>query len=249
MCHETDSRPPAFGESGRITEQGALVLTAGDGTRFSALHAFTAATGDPAGVIILPDARGTHPYYDALARRFAANGFNAVVVDYYGRTAGPGARDADFPWREHFPHLDPADVTQDVRAAHDFLRAHGDGPVVVVGFCYGGGQSWMLAAGDLELAGCVGFYGLPAFAAGVVDEIHVPLLLLLAGEDVATGPAEFDAFTARLDAAGKDYEKHVYAGAPHSFFDAAYDEWQDACRDAWSRTLDFIQRRTSAVGA
>jgi carboxymethylenebutenolidase len=34
----------------------------------------------------------------------------------------------------------------------------------------------------------------------------------------------------------------VYEGAPHSFFDRAYDQWREACADAWQRILDFTAR-------
>jgi carboxymethylenebutenolidase len=42
-----------------------------------------------------------------------------------------------------------------------------------------------------------------------------------------------------LDRAGKQYEMHVYDGAPHSFFDVAFGEWEQACADAWHRILEF----------
>ncbi|UOZ08225.1 dienelactone hydrolase family protein [Amycolatopsis sp. WQ 127309] len=199
MCHSTDSRPPALPNPGEIARSGALELTSADGTVFSALEAIPA---EPDGVriVILPDIRDTHPYYQA-------------------------------------PSVRPDDVATDVEAAAAHL---GEGPLFTVGFCFGGGQSWRLAASDLGVRGVIGFYGLPQPATEVVDDISAPLLLLLAGADVATSPAEFDTFTARLDQAGKPYERQVYEGAPHSFFDAAYEEWQDACDDAWSRTLAFI---------
>ena len=44
-------------------------------------------------MVILPDVRGVHAYYEALAQRFAEARFGAIVVDYYGRTAGVGDRD------------------------------------------------------------------------------------------------------------------------------------------------------------
>lgn len=236
MCHSTDSRPPALPDPGEIARRGALELTSADGTVFSVLEAIPA---EPNGVriVLLPDIRGTHPYYQALADSFAQAGFTTAAIDYYGRTAGAGVRDDRFEWRQHLPSVRPDDVAADVAAAAAHL---GEGPLFTVGFCFGGGQSWRLAASDLGVSGVIGFYGLPQPATEVVDDISAPLLLLLAGADVATSPAEFDTFTARLDQAGKPYERQVYEGAPHSFFDAAYAEWQDACDDAWSRLLAFI---------
>lgn len=239
MCHSTDSIPPSFGVPGRIGKAGDITLLSSDGTSFSAVEAFPETLGDVS-VIVLPDVRGTHPYCAALVRRFAESGLNAVVIDYYGRTAGPGDRSGDFEWKEHFAKVESDNVDKDVAAAHTYIRELSTGPVFIVGFCFGGGQSWRLAASDLDLAGNIGFYGLPKLAAPHIANIQNPLLMLLAGEDVATTPAEFDEFATQLQTAGKQFEKHVYRGAPHSFFDAAYDQWQSACEDAWSRTLQFI---------
>ena len=63
-----------------------LILTAADRNRF---FAFRARASDPsgAGVVILPDVRGLHPYYEELALRFAENGIDALAIDWFGRTA------------------------------------------------------------------------------------------------------------------------------------------------------------------
>jgi carboxymethylenebutenolidase len=116
------------------------------------------------------------------------------------------------------------------------------GPTFTVGFCFGGSQSWRLAAGDLGLAGCIGFYGKPERFEDVLDEMSAPLLLLIAGADRATPVEEFHRIATRLRESGKDYEMHVYDGAPHSFFDRAFGEWKEACADAWRRILDFTAR-------
>jgi carboxymethylenebutenolidase len=49
----------------------------------------------------------------------------------------------------------------------------------------------------------------------------------------------------RLTAAGREHEMVVYPGAPHSFFDRAFDQWRDACAHAWRRILDFIDRHST----
>ncbi|MBO0841055.1 MAG: dienelactone hydrolase family protein, partial [Sciscionella sp.] len=116
------------------------------------------------------------------------------------------------------------------------------GPIFTVGFCFGGGHSWRLAASDLDLAGVIGFYGLPRTVRDVLGELSKPMLLLVAGDDAATPIEEANTFADELAAAGADVERYVYDGAPHSFFDASFDEWRDACADAWRRILDFTAR-------
>jgi carboxymethylenebutenolidase len=249
MCHDDDSRAPAPPERGPVAAQGPLELTAADGTRLLAHEAVPERfrPGRP-GVVLLPDVRGLHPYYRDLAVRFAEAGVPAVAVDWFGRTAGTGERGDDFAYRPHVDQVDPANVALDVAAAVDRLRVvAGAGPVVTVGFCFGGSQSWRLAAGPVELAGVVGFYGKPALVRDVVADMRRPLLLLVAGADAATPPEEFAELDAQLTSAGVEHTTTVYEGAPHSFFDRAYAEWQDAATDAWHRVLAFLDTRPAVT--
>jgi carboxymethylenebutenolidase len=238
MCHDDDSRPPSPPRVGPVADSGPLTLTAADGT---VVRAYRAVPGAPVGrnVVILPDVRGLHPYYEALAVRFAEAGFHALAFDYFGRTAADQPRDDSFEYRPHVEALTPEQVASDASAATAALLAEHDAPTYSLGFCFGGSMSWRLAASDLDLAGCMGFYGMPKRVADVEGDLHRPMLLLVAGADAATPVEEFRDFDARLHDADVPHEMHVYDGAPHSFFDRGYAQWQDACADAWRRILSF----------
>jgi carboxymethylenebutenolidase len=246
MCHQEDSRPPAPPRVGGVGESGDLVLTSADGTRFRA-YAARPAESSRAGVVLLPDVRGLHPYYRDLAVRFAEAGLAAVAIDYFGRTAGIGERGEDFAWQQHREQTTPEGIAADAAAAVDHLRTPNGpaaGAVFTVGFCFGGSHAWRLAASDLPLAGTIGFYGKPALVEDVLDRIHRPLLMLVAGAD-GTPQADFEQMDRRLTAAGREHEMYVYPGAPHSFFDRAFDQWRDACADAWRRILSFVDRHST----
>src|SRR5688572_5949441 len=77
-------RPAILGAS---VEHEDLLLVASDANRFAA---FQAVASDPVGpaVVILPDVRGLHPFYEELALRFANAGYDAIAMDYFGRSAG-----------------------------------------------------------------------------------------------------------------------------------------------------------------
>ncbi|MFL6128303.1 MAG: dienelactone hydrolase family protein [Mycobacteriales bacterium] len=246
MCHDDDSRAPAPPVRGEVAGHGEVELTSADGTRFAAYEARPAAPRpDRAGVVLLPDVRGLHPYYRDLAVRFAEAGLPAVAIDYFGRTAGTGPRGDDFEFRPHVDRVEHGNVEQDVAAAIDRLRepaGGGAGPVFTVGFCFGGSRSWRLSASGLDLAGVVGFYGKPALVRDVVGRMRHPLLLLVAGADQATPQQDFTDFDRQLTDAGVPHEMNVYPGAPHSFFDRSYAEWKDAGADAWRRILAFVDR-------
>lgn len=243
MCFGDGARPPLPPVRGGAVDSDDLVLTSEDSTEFGAFYAHPERPST-AGVVVLPDVRGLHGFYKELARRFAEAGVHAVAVDYFGRTAGVGSRDGDFPFRDHVERLDFNQVAQDVAAAARWLRelpGAGVTAVFTVGFCLGGALSWRQAAAGHGLAGCIGFYGRPERAADVLGDISSPLLLLAAGQD-RTPVADVEAFAAAVRAGGTGAEVHVYPDAVHSFFDRRYDQYRDECADAWRRMLEFIER-------
>ena len=79
MCHDDDSRPPTPPNPGPVHEHGPLTLLSADGTQVMAYRALPDAPAR-AGVVILPDIRGLHPYYEQLAIRFAEAGFAAIAI-------------------------------------------------------------------------------------------------------------------------------------------------------------------------
>ena len=247
MCHDPGSRPPAAPRTGLVAERALPTLTAADGNRFSAAYAAPPATA-AAGVVVLPDVRGLHPYYVALTERFAQARLPAVALDWFGRTAGlcadGGVRDADFGYRPHVEAATEEGIDADVAAALAYLRerTRPDLPVVTVGFCLGGSVSWRQSGGRLPQQGCSGFYGRPSLVGDAADRAHLPVLMLVAGADAATPVEDQLALAERMRAAGAEVETAVYDGAPHSFFDRAHGEWQTACADAWRRMLAFVDR-------
>ena len=246
MCHDTDSRPPAPPRSGDVVERGTLTLTSTDGTEVAAAYAAPAGEAR-VGVVLLPDIRGLHPYYVALAERFAQAGLPALAVDWFGRTAGlpeTGTRGQDFDWQTHIPQVAAAGVDADVTAAIPYLRerTRPDLPVVTVGFCFGGSHSWRQAGGELDVAACVGFYGRPAMVGDAADGARKPTLMVIAGADAATPVEDQLALAERLRAGGAEVETAVYDGAPHSFFDRAHGDWAEACADVWRRVLALTDR-------
>jgi carboxymethylenebutenolidase len=248
MCYSDDARPPLPPVGGAAAEQGDVHLTAADGNRLMAYFA-RAAEPTGAGMVIMPDVRGLHSFYKELAQRFAEAGIDAVAIDYFGRTAGDGDRDEQFEFRPHVEKTTPEGINADVRAAVEFLRSGQMGDVravFTVGFCFGGAQSWRQSAGGHGLAGCVGFYGVPARVRDVIAGMQAPLLLLVAGADF-TPQEEFDKFDAELTEAGVEHRRVTYEEAPHSFFDRTYAEHADACDDSWRQMLAFIKEESGAT--
>src|SRR4051812_3823035 len=101
MCFDLDSSPPIPRLAGAAVSHEDLVLDAADGNRLAAFAAWPDAGSAASGVVILPDVRGLYRFYEELALRFAERGVAAVVIDYFGRTAGVSKRDEDFSFMQH----------------------------------------------------------------------------------------------------------------------------------------------------
>jgi carboxymethylenebutenolidase len=242
MCFDSDSSPPIPVLTGGALTHEDLVLEAGDGTR---LAAFAALPDEPpdACVVILPDVRGLYRFYEELALRFAERGYAAIAIDYFGRTAGVEKRGDDFEYRPHVDQTTPEGVQEDVAAAVAWLREHGCKSVFSVGFCFGGRNSWLAAAGGHGLAGAIGFYGRPPVE--MAARMEAPILALQAGADQNISAEDNAAFEDALAAAGIEHELVTFEGAPHSFFDRKQEDFANASADAWRRVLEFVEHHRS----
>jgi carboxymethylenebutenolidase len=248
MCYTSDANPPISPIRGGSSGHTDLELTAGDGTRFAA---FAATAADPKGpaVVILPDVRGLHGFYTELTERFAEHGYDAVAIDYFGRTAGVARRDDDFPYRDHVPQCSLEGITADTGAAVEYLRLNDpERKVFALGFCFGGSNAWHMAAQGLGLAGVIGFYGNPkrppVGPIETVDNYSSPVLALMGGDDPSIPVEVVEEFRQAMDRAGVDNEVVIYEGAPHSFFDRQQEKYAEESADAWRRALEFIDRNS-----
>ncbi|HTP54849.1 MAG TPA: dienelactone hydrolase family protein [Thermoplasmata archaeon] len=251
MCHTDESRAPEPPQRGPVGHHGELELKAADGASF---RAYLASPEGPAraGMVILPDVRGLHPYYEDLAVRFAEAGFQTIAIDYFGRSAGLAKRDDSFDYKPHIEKTTPEGIASDVRAAVIRLREESKNaglPVFTVGFCFGGANSWRQSGDNPGLSGCIGFYGgRPMYRAGpAIPRMTAPLLMLLAGDDKGTPPTEFEEFAQLVRARGLAVEAHTYPGAPHSYFDRSFAEHREACKDSWKQIIEFTGRQMKRV--
>ena len=254
MCFDLDSRPPIPPIAGGAIDTEEIVLRAGDGGRFAALLA-RADKPTGASIVVLPDVRGLHPYYEELALRFAEHGVDALAIDYFGRTAGTEPRPDTFEYRPHVDQTRWPGLEADIRAGTEALRTAADGSertLFSVGFCFGGRLAYLSATLGLGFAGVIGFYGWPAGAhytespapTDVAERIRGSVLGLYGGADQGIPAETVSAFEGALATAGVDHQVITYPGAPHSFFDRKADEFAAASASAWDEVLRFIRDRT-----
>ncbi len=252
MCFPPGARPPEIPGDLRPISGGAggqdVTLTSADGTRF---RSFLATAKVDAGVVIAPDVRGLHRFYEELAERFASAGVHAIALDYFGRTAGTDRRPDDFVFQEHAatarsrPDLIQADVAATIAEFRTRTRAT---RIFVLGFCMGGRVAFNAATAQDGLAGVVGFYGGVRKRDGndtdapldKVARMKAPILGLFGGADKGIPPESVAEFDRALSDRKLPHHLVTYPGAPHSFFDRTFAEYAKECDDAWRRVLGFI---------
>ena len=253
MCTSHDSRPPIEPISGAALDASRITITSEDGARFLGYLA-RPEQGTGAGIVILPDVRGLHPFFEELAMRYAERGITALAIDYFGRTVGTEERGDDF---DHTPHVSKArweSLQADIRTAVKHLRGLDNPPrsIFTTGFCMGGRLSSMSATLGLGLAGVIPFYGWPVgpnrngtpAPAESAEKIECDVLAFYGGADEGIPEEARLEYDAALDKAGVRHETVVYPDAPHSFFDRKADTFQGDSDDAWDKALAFIRRHT-----
>ena len=253
MCFPPGARPPDVPFDLRTISGGAggedVVLKSADGATFRTFAAI--AQRAESGVVIAPDVRGLHSFYEDLAERFASAGVHAIAIDYFGRTAGTAKRPDDFAFQEHVtvarqrPDLIQADVAA---ALAELKKRAAPKRAFVLGFCMGGRVAFNASAEQDGLAGVVGFYGVTRprdendtdAPIGKVARMRAPILGLFGGADGGI-PAEDNAiFEKALGDRNVPHHLVTYPGAPHSFFDRTFAQYETECADAWRRVLGFM---------
>ncbi|WP_430424430.1 dienelactone hydrolase family protein [Maribacter litoralis] len=193
------------------------------------------------GIVVVHENRGLNPYIEDTARRAALAGFITIAPDALSPLGGyPGNDDEG---REMQRKRDRNEMLEDFIAAFDYLKNYEDcnGKIGVVGFCFGGWISNMMAVKVPNLAAAVPFYG--GQPKEDIERINAPLLLQYAGLDERVN-AGWPEYEKRLNELGKENTAYFYPNVNHGFHNTStprYDE--EAAELAWSRTIEFFKEK------
>ncbi len=211
----------------------------GAGTIKALLSKPVDAKGKLGGIIVVHENRGLNPHIEDVARRAALAGFISLAPDMLTPLGGyPGTDDAG---RELQSKRDRNEMLEDFIAAHAYLKAHPDcnDKVGVVGFCFGGWVSNMMAVRIPDLAAAVPFYGGQP-AATDVPAIKAPLLIHYGELDTRVNEG-WPAYEAALKEHKKEYSAYIYPNTNHGFHNDTTPRYDKAAAElAWKRTMDFF---------
>lgn len=219
----------------------------------------TAAKG---AVIVIHEVWGLTDHIKSVADRLAGEGYIALAPDLMTNagfdTSGiAGMQEALFdPERRNQvqPELRKAmtpmqnpdfsgKVTAALKACFEYVYGLPETrqKVAVVGFCFGGTYSYVLATEEARLKLAVPYYGHANQDVQPLRRITCPVLAFY-GEQDTNLMAGLEELKDSMRQAGVDFTAQVYPGCGHAFFNDtnrfAYNA--AAAEDAWKRTLDAL---------
>jgi carboxymethylenebutenolidase len=214
----------------------------GGGTMKALLSRPADANGKLGGIVVVHENRGLNPHIEDVARRAALAGFISIAPDALTPLGGyPGTDDAG---RELQSKRDRNEMLEDFIAAAEVLKNNKDcnGKIGVVGFCFGGWITNMMAVRIPTLNAAVPFYGGQP-ADEDVPKINAPLLIHYAGLDNRVN-AGWPAYEAALKNNKKEYSAFVYPEVNHGFHNDTTQRYdKPAAELAWQRTVEFFNKK------
>jgi carboxymethylenebutenolidase len=221
------------------------------------LHNFVAypETSEKAPVfIVIHENRGLNDWARSFTDQLAENGFIAIAPDLISNTVEGIEKTSDFETsdaaRSAIYGLDPDNVTQDLKAVLEYARSieAGNGKVYVVGFCWGGSQSFRFATNvGNEIEAAMVFYGTGPQEAAEYASIEVPVFGFYGGADNRVN-ATIEGSENAMNTYGKTFRYEIYDGAGHAYMRRGDDPEASkedpnvkARNESWTRLLKLVK--------
>ena len=196
-------------------------------------------------VLVIHEIFGLTDWAREAADEVAAAGYVAIAPDLLSNFGPNGGGSSAFASQDDavkaVSALDPDVVTADLNTAADYVKKLPavNGKLAVVGFCWGGGQSFRFATNRHDLSAAFVFYGPPPKN---LSAITAPVYGFYAGNDARISATVPDTMAA-MKAVGKKYEPVIYDGAGHGFMRAGEDPTRTTSNEANVKARDEAWER------
>lgn len=217
-----------------------------DGQRLTGWLADGSAGRGGPGVLVVHQGMGITDHTKEAAIRVAERGHPAFALDMYGSTATSVEQATGLMGALM---ADAVLLRRRARAGLDQLAKLSSGPHAVLGFCFGGIVALEMLRDQAPLACAIACH--PSFKKpeGSTGLPRGKVLMMIGDQDPLIPSEDRDAFRAEMDAAGADWQLHLFGSAGHSFTDVAVDRLNypgfryDAKADtrAWAMTFAMLE--------
>ena len=180
-------------------------------------------------VVLIHENRGLNDWARSMADQIAEMGYIAIAPDFLSGTAPNGGGTNDYQnsddARAGIYNLDPDVINDILNKTVDYSKkiASSNGKVVVIGFCWGGSQSFQFATESSEIEAAIVCYGTGPTDMTSYSNIMSPVYGFYGGNDNRVN-ATIEASASAMKAAGNPFEQIIYDGAGHGFFRAGENQ-------------------------
>ncbi len=225
-----------------------VTLTSGE-REFQAFVVYPQSNTKTKSVIVIHENRGLNDWARLFADKLAAEGYLVIAPDLISNTQGK-KRTSDFESpdaaRDALYDLDPHQVTADLNAAFNYIKndPSSTGGVAVLGFCWGGSQTFRYATNNQDISSAHIFYGTAPDDAEALSRIKAPIYGYYGGDDNRVN-ATIEKTDAQLKSANIPFDYVIYEGGGHGFMRSGYQpdasEANKKAHDkAWIRLLNLL---------
>ncbi|MCP9200076.1 dienelactone hydrolase family protein [Gramella sp. GC03-9] len=201
-------------------------------------------------VILIHENRGLNDWARLFADKLAGEGYLVIAPDLISNTVEGKKKTTDFEdsdaAREAIYNLDKNQVTADLDAAFQYIKNDpaSTGEVAVVGFCWGGSQTFRYATNNEKISSAHVFYGTGPEEASEIAEINAPIYGYYGGNDNRVN-STIEKTEKLMKNAGKTYEYKIYEDAGHAFMRSGHQQDAEpgnkkAHDQAWKRLLELL---------
>ena len=195
-------------------------------------------------ILVAHENRGLTDHIKDVTRRVAKAGYVGLAVDLLSSRGGTGKISDPAQIPNVLSSTPPDELAGYFLNAIEYLQAQpfvkGD-QLGMVGFCFGGGMTWLVVTKAPQLKAAVPFYG-PNPPIDAVPNVRAAVLAIY-GENDQRINAGIPAIEEAMQKNGKVFEKVIYPGASHAFNnDTGRNYNPEAAADAWSRTLSWFDK-------
>lgn len=202
-------------------------------------------------VLVIHENRGLNDWARLFADKLAGEGYLVIAPDLISNTVKGKKRTSDFDSpdaaRTAIYDLDSAQVKADLDAAYEYIKNDpaSNGEVAVVGFCWGGSQTFSYATQNPAISSAHVFYGTAPKSSSALKKIKAPVYGYYGSNDERVN-STIEKTALQMNSLKKEYNYEIYQNAGHAFMRNGHypdgEKGNRAAHDkAWKRLLNLLK--------
>ncbi|TSC84695.1 MAG: carboxymethylenebutenolidase [Parcubacteria group bacterium Gr01-1014_13] len=224
-----------------LSGEGSYAVVTSDVNYFEQAKGFLARpekAGEYPGIVMIHENRGLNDNIRNMAKQLAREGYMVLAVDLLGKSV-----ETQEEARALTANFSQEVGTKNMKAAVKYLKDQGVTKIASIGWCFGGGQSLLLALSGEKMDATIIYYGRLATTTEKLKAIKWPVLGIFGDKDTSISMESVNQFDAALDKLGTPNEIHIYPGVGHAFANPSGMNYAaDETKDAWKKTVDFLNK-------